>query len=104
MYKYDLTFVVNLTSYVLLYSLTKGRVPDLDDLLRQVEMDELAETAHQQEGEQRTDFSADEDHFGDDDVTAQEHNEAGLEDSILDELLNESEDSDEEQDGDDHEE
>jgi hypothetical protein len=35
----------------------KDRVPDLDDLLRQIELDELSETAHQKEGEQRTDFS-----------------------------------------------
>ena len=76
--------------------LTKGRVPDLDDLLRQIEMDELSETAHQQEGEQRTDFSADEE-----EVEQLSEEEMGLEDSILDELLNEGgEDDDEENDED----
>lgn len=77
--------------------LTKGRVPDLDDLLRQIEMDELSETAHQQEGEQRTDFSS----ADEEEVEQLSEEEMGLEDSILDELLNEGgEDDDEENDED----
>jgi hypothetical protein len=79
--------------------LTKGRVPDLDDLLRQIELDELAETAHQEEGEQRTDFSAE--GGGSDELEEEEgkkEEEEALEDSILDELLNEDDDGHEDDD------
>ena len=93
----------NFTSFdkYFIRSLTKDRVPDLDDLLRQVEMDELAETAHQKEGEQRTDFSTEEHFDGNHDG---DENKVDLEDSILDELLNEGEDDGDDDDEDENDE
>jgi len=71
-------------------SMTKGRVPNLDDLLRQIELDELTETAHQN-NEKKDEEDAHTDNAAEVHADGDSSESNNLEDSILDELLGEAE-------------
>ncbi|CAE7506602.1 unnamed protein product [Symbiodinium microadriaticum] len=77
------------------------RVPDLDDLLRQVELDELTDSAANRDEEQADRSSLSEDDDSNHDGSAEDGEETDgrtsedMEDSLLDELLQEREADDE---------